>query len=110
VRSVDGTGLVVCAPSVSPRRFTDPTLDQGEDGQILLTTLAAFEHPATAVSSAGGCLSQSSRSSSRRRGSGRPDNSRYHPRLLRPFVSVQPVLLEQLAHIDPGDARLTPSP
>ncbi len=36
VRSVDGTGLV-CAPSVSPRRFTDPTLDQGEDGQILLS-------------------------------------------------------------------------
>ena len=50
VRSVDGTGLV-CAPSVSPRRFTDPTLDQGEDGQILLTTLAAFERPTT-VSSA----------------------------------------------------------
>jgi hypothetical protein len=46
VRSVDGTGLV-CAPSVNPRRFTDPTLDQGEDGQILLTTLAAFERPTT---------------------------------------------------------------
>jgi hypothetical protein len=50
VRSVEGTGLV-CAPSVSPRRFTDPTLDQGEDGQILLATLAAFERPTT-VSSA----------------------------------------------------------
>jgi hypothetical protein len=49
VRSVDGTGLV-CAPSVSPRRFSDPTLDQGKDGQILLTTLAAFEHPATVAS------------------------------------------------------------
>ncbi|MFP2907427.1 B12-binding domain-containing radical SAM protein [Pyxidicoccus sp. 3LFB2] len=46
VRSVDGTGLV-CAPSVSPRRFTDPTLDQGEDGKILLTTLATFEQPTT---------------------------------------------------------------
>ncbi|WP_375767450.1 cobalamin-dependent protein [Archangium gephyra] len=46
VRSVDGTGLV-CAPSVNPRKFTDPTLDQGEDGQILLTTLAAFERPTT---------------------------------------------------------------
>jgi hypothetical protein len=46
VRSVDGTGLA-CAPSVSPRRFTDPTLDQGEDGQILLAALAAFERPAT---------------------------------------------------------------
>ncbi|HEX8539435.1 MAG TPA: cobalamin-binding protein, partial [Cystobacter sp.] len=46
VRSVNGTGLV-CAPSLSPRRFTDPTLDQGEDGRILLTTLAAFERPTT---------------------------------------------------------------
>ncbi|WP_224240922.1 B12-binding domain-containing radical SAM protein [Hyalangium gracile] len=50
VRSVDGTGMA-CAPSVSPRRFTDPTLDQGEDGKILLSTLAAFERPTT-VSSA----------------------------------------------------------
>jgi hypothetical protein len=49
VRSVDGTGMV-CAPSVSPRRFTDPTLDQGEDGKILLTTLAAFEQPTTVAS------------------------------------------------------------
>ncbi|HEX8702007.1 MAG TPA: cobalamin-dependent protein [Myxococcaceae bacterium] len=46
VRSVDGTGIA-CAPSVSPRKFTDPTLDQGEDGKILLTTLAAFEKPTT---------------------------------------------------------------
>ncbi|KFE67800.1 B12-binding domain-containing radical SAM protein [Hyalangium minutum] len=46
VRSVDGTGLA-CAPSVSPRRFTDPTLDQGEEGQILLSALAAFERPTT---------------------------------------------------------------
>lgn len=50
VRSVDGTGMV-CAPSVSPRRFTDPTLDQGEDGRVLLSTLAAFDRPTT-VSSA----------------------------------------------------------
>jgi hypothetical protein len=49
VRSVDGTGMA-CAPSVSPRRFTDPTLDQGEDGQILLSTLAAFERPTTVAS------------------------------------------------------------
>ncbi|MFL5349576.1 MAG: B12-binding domain-containing radical SAM protein [Hyalangium sp.] len=49
VRSVDGTGMA-CAPSVSPRRFTDPTLDQGEDGQILLTALAAFERPTTVAS------------------------------------------------------------
>ncbi|HZH18218.1 MAG TPA: cobalamin-dependent protein [Archangium sp.] len=46
VRSVNGTGLF-CAPSLNPRRFTDPTLDQGEDGKILLTTLAAFERPTT---------------------------------------------------------------
>jgi hypothetical protein len=46
VRSVDGTGMA-CAPSVSPRRFADPTLDQGEDGRILLTTLATFERPTT---------------------------------------------------------------
>ena len=46
VRSVEGTNLV-CAPSLSPRRFTDPTLDQGEDGQILLTTLATFQRPTT---------------------------------------------------------------
>jgi hypothetical protein len=44
VRSVEGFGLA-CAPSVSPRRFSDPTLDQGEDGKILLTALAAFERP-----------------------------------------------------------------
>lgn len=49
VRSVDGTGIA-CAPSVSPRRFADPTLDQGEDGKILLSTLAAFERPTTVAS------------------------------------------------------------
>jgi hypothetical protein len=49
VRSVDGTGMA-CAPSVSPRRFTDPTLDQGEDGRILLSALAAFERPTTVAS------------------------------------------------------------
>jgi hypothetical protein len=49
VRSVDGLGIA-CAPSLSPRRFTDPTLDQGEDGRILLATLAAFERPTTVAS------------------------------------------------------------
>jgi hypothetical protein len=49
VRSIDGTGMV-CAPSVSPKRFTEPTLDQGEDGKILLTALAAFEQPTTVAS------------------------------------------------------------
>jgi hypothetical protein len=46
VRSVNGTSLS-CAPSLSPRRFTDPSLDLGEDGRILLSTLAAFERPTT---------------------------------------------------------------
>jgi hypothetical protein len=49
VRSVDGITLN-CAPSVSPRRFSDPTLTQGEDGAILLTALAAFERPTTVAS------------------------------------------------------------
>lgn len=50
VRSVDGITLS-CAPSVSPRRFSDPTLVQGEDGGILLAALATFEQPTT-ISSA----------------------------------------------------------
>jgi len=49
VRSVNGTGMA-CAPSVNPRKFTDPTLDQGEDGKILLTTLGVFERPMTVAS------------------------------------------------------------
>ncbi|MGE6758693.1 B12-binding domain-containing radical SAM protein [Corallococcus interemptor] len=50
LRSVDGITLS-CAPSVSPRKFNDPTLTQGEDGEILLAALAAFDQPTT-VSSA----------------------------------------------------------
>ncbi|MCP3169589.1 B12-binding domain-containing radical SAM protein [Myxococcus qinghaiensis] len=50
LRSVDGITLT-CAPTVSPRKFSDPTLVQGQDGAILLAALAAFERPAT-VSSA----------------------------------------------------------
>mgnify|MGYP001591530743 CR=1 FL=1 len=46
VRSIDGTGLS-CAPSVSPRKFSDPLLQQGEDGAALLDVLAAFERPTT---------------------------------------------------------------
>jgi hypothetical protein len=49
VRSVEGFNIA-CAPSLSPRRFTDPTLDQGEDGKVLLATLAAFERPTTVAS------------------------------------------------------------
>ncbi|GMU06099.1 B12-binding domain-containing radical SAM protein [Corallococcus caeni] len=50
LRSVDGITLS-CAPSVSPRRFNDPTLTQGEDGAILLAALDAFKQP-TSVSNA----------------------------------------------------------
>ena len=50
VRSIDGTGLA-CAPSLSARRFSDPALQQGEEGAALLAVLAAFERP-TAVKSA----------------------------------------------------------
>lgn len=46
IRSVDGIGLN-CAPSLNPRKFADPTLAQGEDGAILLDTLAAFQQPTT---------------------------------------------------------------
>ncbi|QSQ19052.1 cobalamin-dependent protein [Pyxidicoccus parkwayensis] len=59
IRSVDGITLS-CAPSVSPRRFSDPTLVQGEDGAILLAGLAAFERPTT-VSSAVTQLGQKAR-------------------------------------------------
>ena len=44
VRSINGTGMA-CAPSVSTRRFSDPMLQQGEDGAALLAVLAAFERP-----------------------------------------------------------------
>ncbi|WP_338868791.1 B12-binding domain-containing radical SAM protein [Myxococcus stipitatus] len=50
LRSVDGITLS-CAPTLQPRKFSDPTLVQGEDGAILLAALATFERPTT-VSSA----------------------------------------------------------
>ncbi len=50
VRSINGTGLA-CAPSVNPRKFSDPMLQQGDDGSALLEVLAAFERP-TAVNTA----------------------------------------------------------
>ncbi|MBJ6760147.1 cobalamin-dependent protein [Myxococcaceae bacterium JPH2] len=50
LRSVDGITLS-CAPSVSPRKFSDPTLVLGADGDILLKALGTFER-ATTVSSA----------------------------------------------------------
>lgn len=50
LRSVDGITLS-CAPTLQPRKFSDPALVQGEDGAILLEALATFERPTT-VSSA----------------------------------------------------------
>lgn len=46
VRSVNGTGLA-CTPTVEPRRFADPALQQGDDGAALLAVLSAFERPTT---------------------------------------------------------------
>jgi hypothetical protein len=50
VRSINGTGLA-CAPSLSPRKFSDPMIEQGESGAALLAVLSAFERP-TLVSTA----------------------------------------------------------
>ena len=38
LRSVDGAGLA-CAPSVSPSRFADKALQQGDDGRAVLEVL-----------------------------------------------------------------------
>jgi hypothetical protein len=46
VRAMDGA-TIVCAPSLSPRRFQDPMMNQGQEAQTLLSGLAAFEHPTT---------------------------------------------------------------
>ncbi len=54
LRSPDGTGLN-CAPSLTPRKFSDRTLAVGEDARILLAALAAFDRP-TSVSAAVGQL------------------------------------------------------
>ena len=56
VRSVNGMGLA-CTPSVTPRTFADPLLQQGEDGSALLAVLAAFERPTT-VDKAGAQLTK----------------------------------------------------
>lgn len=46
VRSLDGVGLS-CAPSLSARRFEDPSLQQGEEGAAVLAVLDAFATPKT---------------------------------------------------------------
>jgi hypothetical protein len=43
IRSVDGAGLS-CAPGVSARKFVDPLLQQGDEAQVLLSVLGAFEN------------------------------------------------------------------
>ncbi len=49
VRSLDGAGLA-CTPSLSPRRFADPQLQQGADATAILAVLQAFAKPATVES------------------------------------------------------------
>jgi hypothetical protein len=44
LRSSDGVGLA-CAPGLSPRRFEDPNLQQGEEATTLLATLDTFAKP-----------------------------------------------------------------
>ena len=46
VRSIDGAGLS-CTPTVSRKKFSDPLLQQGEEGSALLDVLAAFDKPTT---------------------------------------------------------------
>ncbi len=46
VRSVIGTGLS-CAPTLNPRKFSDPLLEQGESAAALLSVLGAFTRPTT---------------------------------------------------------------
>jgi hypothetical protein len=45
VRSGNGTGLV-CAPTVSPRRFAHPSLHQGKEAAAIVAVLEAFSRPA----------------------------------------------------------------
>jgi len=44
VRSSNGTGLV-CAPTLDPRRFSDLSLHQHDEGRAVLATLAEFARP-----------------------------------------------------------------
>jgi B12 binding domain len=46
VRSINGAGFT-CAPTVSPRKFSDPMLEQGDSAEALLAVLDAFEKPTT---------------------------------------------------------------
>lgn len=46
VRSEFGASLV-CAPSVGPRAFSDPSLTQGDDARLLLAALSTYEQPKT---------------------------------------------------------------
>lgn len=44
VRSTNGTGLV-CAPTVSERKFPEPSLHLGDEGKAVLAALNAFKQP-----------------------------------------------------------------
>jgi hypothetical protein len=46
VRAVDGA-TIVCAPSLTSRRFQAPMMNQGRDAETLLSGLASFDQPTT---------------------------------------------------------------
>jgi hypothetical protein len=44
LRSENGAGMA-CAPALSPKRFADPLLQQGDEGAAVLSALDAFKKP-----------------------------------------------------------------
>ena len=52
LRSTDGTGLT-CAPSLSPRHFSDPALEHGASARAILAALAVFARPTTVSEAVG---------------------------------------------------------
>jgi hypothetical protein len=46
VRAVDGA-TIVCAPTLTPRRFREPRMNLGRGAQTLLSGLASFDQPTT---------------------------------------------------------------
>ena len=46
MRAADGAG-VACAPSLDPRTFSDPNIEQGEAAVAILEAMAAFDSPST---------------------------------------------------------------
>lgn len=46
MRAADGAG-VACAPSLDPRTFSDPNIEQGASAAAILEAMAAFDSPST---------------------------------------------------------------